>query len=181
MPALPAASRYSESRNSMSAVPLDRVSRAGRPTAPARPWISGRRSSLRSSWCRARPSVHRGIHRGRSASARSFPARWPAARRRRRRRPAAIRYRPACRRALRRRRRAFGLASVFVAGLASGLAARVLLVVLLVLVGLFGRRLADRDAVVEAEHDDDGVGLLGRRECPWPRRPSRPDRPWADT
>ena len=47
------------------------------------------------------------------------------------------------------------------------LGAGVFLVALLVggLVGFVGRRLAHRDAVVEAEHDDDGVRLLGGEDA----------------
>ena len=72
---------------------------------------------------------------------------------------AASSVRPACRRVLRR-------SSV---GLGASLSCRLLgcLVVLLVVLlvgGLFVRRgLANRDAVLQAEHDHDGVRLLGGR------------------
>ena len=141
---------------------------AGRPThSTGTPLdFSDARSSPRSSWCRVRPSARRGIRRGRSASARSSPARRSAARRCRRHRPATVRYRPACRRAL-RGVGAIRLRRFAVAGLASGLALASFLSVFLsaLLVGLLGRRLADRDAVVEAEHDDDGVRLLGGEDA----------------
>ena len=87
----------------------------------------------------------------------------------RRHRPATIRYRPACRRALRRHRPPSGFAPGFAsAGLASGLALASFLSLFLsaVLSSVFSAdRLADRDAVIEPEHDDDGVRLLGGEDA----------------
>ena len=54
------------------------------------------------------------------------------------------------------------------------------LIVLLVVLRFLGHRLAHRDAIVDAEHDDDGVGLFGGEDALERRPPNRRVRPWAD-
>ena len=127
-----------------------------------------RRSSPRSSWCRVRPSAPREIHRGRSASACSFPASIAGGASL----SAASSGGSSVSTVL---SSGFAAASALPSGLVAvrRLGLGVFLVGLLLRrfaigrfgIGLLGRRLANRDAVVEAEHHHDGLGFLGGEDA----------------